>query len=111
MVNFESSLAGFEWLDELGRRAAQVILTYRQDCPIIVGHADWYAGNTAFIEGRLVGVLDWELVADTEALIAGFAASAYGASARSGGGLSGPEEVVDFLHDYEEARHPSILRR
>ena len=40
------------------------------------------------VDGRLVGVFDWELVADTEAVIAGFAASCYASSATGGGGLS-----------------------
>lgn len=71
---------------------------------MVVGHADWYAGNTAVTEGRLVGVFDWELVADAEAVIAGFAASCYAASATGGGGLSNPDEVVAFLRDYEETR-------
>ena len=42
-----------------------------------MGHADWYAGNTAVVEGQLVGTFDWELVADTEAVIAGFTASVF----------------------------------
>ena len=69
-----------------------------------MGHADWYAGNTAVVDGRLVGVFDWELVTDTEAVIAGFTAACYAASASGGGGLSSPEEVAAFLQDYEEVR-------
>jgi aminoglycoside phosphotransferase (APT) family kinase protein len=71
---------------------------------VVVGHADWYAGNTAVVDGQLVGVFDWELVADAEAVIAGFTASCYAASASGGGGLSSPEEVAAFLRDYEEVR-------
>lgn len=103
-VNFESTVAGFEWLDTFGRRAADQILDNRAADPVVVGHADWYAGNTAVVDGRLVGVFDWELVADTEAVIAGFTASCYAASASGGGGLSTPREVAAFLKDYEDVR-------
>jgi hypothetical protein len=46
----------------------------------------------------LVGTVDRELVADTEPVIAGFAA----ACSTGGGGLSTPAEVVGFLRDYED---------
>jgi aminoglycoside phosphotransferase (APT) family kinase protein len=104
LVDFGVTVAGYEWLDLFGRRAADQILSNRESDPVVVGHADWYAGNTAVVDGRLVGVFDWELVADTEAVIAGFTASCYAASATGGGGLSSPEEVAAFLRDYEEVR-------
>jgi Ser/Thr protein kinase RdoA (MazF antagonist) len=103
LVDFRSTPAGFEWLDDFGRRAADRILGNRDGDPVVVGHADWYAGNTAVVEGRLAGVFDWELVADTEAVIAGFAASCYASSPTGGGGLSTPDEAAAFLRDYDEA--------
>lgn len=51
-----------------------------------------------------MGTFDWELVADTEAVIAGFAAACYAASSTGGGGLSTPEEVAAFLRDYDAVR-------
>jgi len=104
IVDFRATLAGFEWLDAFGQRAADQILENRDGEKAVVGHADWYAGNTAVVEGQLVGTFDWELVADAEAVIAGFAASSYASSATAGGGLSTPGEVAAFLHDYEEVR-------
>jgi hypothetical protein len=62
------------------------ILTHRDGDNVVVGHADWYAGNTAVVEGALVGTFDWELVADREAVIAGFAAACYASSSTGGGG-------------------------
>ena len=103
LVDLAANLDGFEWLDDFGRRSADQILANR-DAKIVVGHADWYAGNTAVLDGRLVGAFDWELVADTEAVIAGFTAACYAASATGGGGLSTPAEVTAFLQDYEEVR-------
>ena len=50
------------------------------------------------------GTFDWELVADAEAVIAGFAAACYAASSTGGGGLSSPEEVAMFMRDYDTVR-------
>jgi Ser/Thr protein kinase RdoA (MazF antagonist) len=104
MVDFTVTPAGFEWLDAFGQRAADQILDHRDADRTVVGHADWYAGNVAVHDGQLVGAYDWELVADTEAVIAGFTASCYASSATAGGGLSTPAEVAAFLHDYDEVR-------
>jgi Ser/Thr protein kinase RdoA (MazF antagonist) len=111
LVDFRSTLAGFEWLDAFGQRAADQILNNREASKIMLGHADWYAGNTAVIDGLLVGTFDWELVADTEAVLAGFAASCYAASPTGGGGLSTPEEVAAFLRDYEDVRGQPLSER
>lgn len=111
MVDFRCTPDGFEWLDAFGQRAADQIVNNREAEKVLVGHADWYAGNTAVVDGLLVGTFDWELVADTEAVIAGFAASGYAASPTGGGGLSTPEEVAAFLHDYEEVRAEPLSER
>jgi Ser/Thr protein kinase RdoA (MazF antagonist) len=111
LVDFRSTVAGFEWLDEFGRRAADQVLDNREADEVVVGHADWYAGNTAVVDGLLVGTFDWELVADTEAVMAGFAGSCYAASPTGGGGLSTPEEVAAFLRDYEEVRGLPLSER
>ena len=73
-----------------------------------MGHADWYAGNAAMAGGELVATFDWELVADTEAVIAGFTAACYAASSTSGDGLSTPEEVSAFLRDYDAVRRTPL---
>jgi hypothetical protein len=111
LVNFETTVPGYEWLDTFARRAADQVLANRRPDPVVVGHADWYAGNTAVLDHRLVGVFDWQLVADTEAVIAGFAAASYAASATGGGGLSSPEEAAAFLRDYEEGRGQQLSAR
>ncbi len=103
-LDFSTTIAGYEWLDQFGRRAADQILANRDGAPVVVGHADWYAGNTVVADGALVGTFDWELVADTEAVIAGFAAACYAQRQTSAGNLSGPEEVADFMRDYESVR-------
>jgi hypothetical protein len=103
-VDFRSTPDGYAWLDAYAQRAADQILTHRAAAEVVVGHADWYGGNAAVAEGVLVATFDWELVADTEAVIAGFTAACYAASSTSGAGLSTPEEVAVFLRDYEAAR-------
>ncbi|SDS76604.1 hypothetical protein [Actinopolymorpha singaporensis] len=111
IVNFDVTPAGYDWLDGYAGRASGQILTGRAGAEVVVGHADWYAGNTAVQEGVLVGTFDWELVADTEAVIAGFAAACYAASSTSGGGLSSPAEAALFLQDYEAARGAGLNAR
>jgi hypothetical protein len=49
--------------------AADQVLGNREAKQVVVGLADWHAGNTAVVDGALVGTFDWELVADTEAVI------------------------------------------
>ena len=111
LVDFRSTVSGFEWLDVFGQRAADQILAHRDAGEVVVGHADWYAGNTAMADGALVGTFDWELVADAEAVIAGFAAACYAASSTGGGGLSTPEEAAVFLGDYDRARARPLSAR
>jgi hypothetical protein len=104
IVDFRSTPAGFEWLDGFGRRAADQILLHRDPGNIVVGHADWYAGNTAASHGALTGTFDWELVADAEAVIAGFAAACFAAHATGPQELSTPGEVASFMRDYDSVR-------
>lgn len=73
LVDFRTTPSGFEWLDTFGQRAADQILDHRDADEVVVGHADWYAGNAAVSGDALVGTFDWELVADAEAVIAEFA--------------------------------------
>ncbi len=104
LVDFTTTTSGYGWLDDFGREASEQILAHRDPDQVVVGHADWYAGNTAVVDGVLIGTFDWELVADTEAVIAGFAAACYAASSTGSGGLSDPEEAAAFLRDYDTAR-------
>jgi hypothetical protein len=71
----------------------------------------WAVGGGQPAGERDRQTFDWELVADTEAVIAGFTASCYAASPTGGGGLSTPEEVAAFLQDYEEVRAEPLSER
>jgi len=103
IVDFTSCPPGYEWLDDFARRASEQVLAHRSH-EVVVGHADWYAGNVAVADGQLVGTFDWELVADAEAVVAAFSAAGFASSSSSGGGLSTPEDALAFLQDYEQAR-------
>ena len=111
MVDLQKTVEGYEWLDALAQRAVDQIVESRDAGAVVVGHADWYAGNTVVSGHALVGTFDWELVADTEAVLAGFAAACYAASSTGGGGLSTPAEAAAFLNDYETARGARLGRR
>ncbi len=108
IVDFRSTPAGFEWLDGFGTQAADQILAHRDPDAVVAGHADWYAGNTTVRDGILIGSFDWELVADTEPVIAGFAAACYAASSTGSQGLSDPGSVTTFMRDYETAREQRL---
>lgn len=109
VVDSTTTPPGAEWLDAFARRAVEQVLTHRGR-DVVVGHADWCAGNCAVADGELVATYDWELVADTEAVVAGFAAASFATSSTSGGGSSTPEEVRAFLRDCERARGNSFDR-
>lgn len=111
IVDFRSTPTGYVWLDAYAQRVTDQILANRDGAEVVVGHADWYAGNAVVSGGALVGTFDWELVADAEAVIAGFTAACYAASSTSGGGLSTPDDVAAFLQDYDAARGVSFAAR
>lgn len=104
IVDFTTTPDGCAWLDEYAQRASEQVLAHRAGQPIVLAHADWYAGNVVVAGGRLTGSFDWELVADAEAVIAGITAAGYASSSTSGAGLSTPGEAAGFLADYEIAR-------
>lgn len=104
-VRFRSGRIDVVWGVALGDGREIVIKAHRLPADMFaIGAATDANGNTAVAAGELVGTFDWELVADTAAVIAGFTAAAYASSSSSGGGLSTPDEVADFLRDYEVAR-------
>jgi hypothetical protein len=110
-VDFRVTPSGLEWLDDFGQRAADQILAHRDPADVVLGHADWYAGNVVAAGGVLTGSFDWELVADSEAVIAGFSAACFAASSTGPAGISAPADVAAFLHDYGRARAAPLTDR
>lgn len=100
IFDFDTSPRGFEWLDSFAREAADRLIDAVHPDEMVVGHADWYCGNLRFDGSRLVAAFDWDLVAITEPVLAGFSAATYAAGG-SAADVSSPEEVAAFLTDYD----------
>ncbi len=103
IFDFSDTPAGYGWLDEVAAEASRQILTHRGE-EVVIAHGDWYGGNLLVADGAVSATFDWDLMADTEAVVAGMAAACYAASSTAGGGLSDPAEVTAFLADYDDLR-------
>jgi len=103
IFDFTVTPDGFGWLDEFAQSAADRLNVRRPDGEVVVGHADWYGGNLRFDRGRLVGAFDWDLVADTEAVVVGLNAGGYTDTGTSDAATS-PDDVAAFLADYDSVR-------
>jgi hypothetical protein len=94
-------VAGPEWIDDAGRRARDRLQAGASDA--VIGHCDWLAGNLRWSGDNLLVVHDWDSVtADSEAVLAGFAAALY--STVSVKQLATVEETQRFLVAYRDAR-------
>jgi hypothetical protein len=69
----------------------------------VIGHCDWLAGNLRWSGDALLVVHDWDsMTADSEAVLAGFAAALY--STVNADELATVEETERFLVEYCHAR-------
>ncbi|MEV4315717.1 phosphotransferase [Actinocrispum sp. NPDC049592] len=92
---------GAEWIDEAGRRARDRLRASGSDA--VIGHCDWLAGNLRWSGDELLVVHDWDSVtAESEAVLAGFAAALY--STVSADKLATVEDTEQFLAAYCTAR-------
>jgi hypothetical protein len=99
-INLNES-AGPPWVDDAGRLARDRLRVGGSE-PVI-GHCDWLAGNLRWNGGALLVVHDWDsMIADSEAVLAGFAAALY--SATSADELATVEDTERFLAAYCDAR-------
>ncbi len=108
VFDFTHTPAGYEWLDDVARRAGEILNRdrSRQDRRVVVGHADWYCGNLRFDGDRLVGAVDWDLVADTAPIIAGLSAGGYLSD-----GTPTPDDITAYLNDFEAASTGTFAAR
>ncbi len=96
-----NEVAGPAWIDDTGRRARDRLRAGASE-PVI-GHCDWLAANLRWHADKLLVVHDWDSVtADSEAVLAGFAAALY--SAVSVQELATVEDTERFLVAYRDAR-------
>ncbi|MFB9684566.1 phosphotransferase [Amycolatopsis plumensis] len=94
-------VTGAEWIDDAGRRARDRLRAGGAEA--VIGHCDWLAGNLRWSEDELLVVHDWDSVlAESEAVLVGFAAALY--STVSAGVLATVEDTERFLLAYRRAR-------
>ncbi len=101
--DFSTTPPEYAWLQEFAQRAAERIVELREAQKLVVAHADWYAGNLRFDGLRLVAAFDWDLFADTEAIVVGSTAGMFSAGTAITATPPVPEEVAGFMADYETA--------
>jgi len=96
-----NDVAGPEWIDDAGCRARDRLRAGKSEA--VIGHCDWLAGNLRWSGDELLVVHDWDsMTADSEAVLAGFAAALY--STVSADKLATVEDTERFLVAYCHAR-------
>lgn len=103
IFDFTTTPTGFTWLDELARRAAEVLA----DCgpPNSIAHADWSCQNIVVTDGRVSAAYDWDSVAAApEPVLAGLSAGSFTFGSAARDQAPGVADVTAFLRDYEIAR-------
>jgi hypothetical protein len=92
--------AGPEWIDDAGLRARDRLRASESEA--VIGHCDWLADNLRWSGDTLLVVHDWDsMTADSEAVLAGFAAALY--STVSADELATVEDTARFLVAYCDA--------
>jgi hypothetical protein len=103
-VNLDE-VAGAEWIDDAGRRARDRLRAEHGhgESDAVVGHCDWLAANLRWSGDELLVVHDWDsMIAESEAVLVGFAAALY--STVSADELATVEDTERFLDAYCRAR-------
>lgn len=96
-----NEVAGAEWIDDAGRRARDRLRAGESES--VIGHCDWLAGNLRWNGDTLLVVHDWDsMVADSEAVLVGFAAALF--STHDANQLATVEDTERFLAAYCHAR-------
>lgn len=95
-----NEVTGPEWLDDAGRRARDRLRAGESEA--VIGHCDWLAGNLRWNGDELLVVHDWDsTIADSEAVLVGFAAALHPAG--SADELATVEDTERFLIAYCDA--------
>jgi len=96
-----NEVAGPQWINDAGRCARDRLRA--SESAAVIGHCDWLAGNLRWSGDELLVVHDWDsMTADSEAVLAGFAAALY--STVSADELATVEDTERFLVAYCHAR-------
>lgn len=93
--------AGPAWINEVARRARERLRAGGSEA--VIGHGDWLAGNLRWKGDALLVAHDWDsVVADSEAVLVGFAAAVH--PSRSVDEPATIEDTERFLDAYCTAR-------
>jgi Phosphotransferase enzyme family len=96
-----NEVAGPPWIDDAGRQARDRLRAGGSEA--VIGHCDWLASNLRWSGDALLVVHDWDsMTADSEAVLAGFAAALY--STVSADELATVGDTERFLIAYSQAR-------
>ncbi|HUB42166.1 MAG TPA: phosphotransferase [Streptosporangiaceae bacterium] len=96
-----NEIDGPEWIDQAGRCARDRLRAGASEA--VIGHCDWLPANLRWSGDELLVVHDWDsTVADSEDVLAGFAAALY--STASANKCATVAETQLFLDGYCEAR-------
>jgi hypothetical protein len=96
-----NEVPGAAWIDDAGRRARDRLRD--GESTTVIGHCDWLAGNLRWNGDELLVVHDWDsVIAESEAVLVGFAAALY--STVSADRLATVEDTERFLLAYSRAR-------
>jgi hypothetical protein len=107
-----NAVDGPEWIDRTASQARDLLRA--GGCEAVIGHCDWLADNLRWSGDDLLVVHDWDsVVADSEAVLVGFAAALF--STVSPAELATVQETDRFVHAYCDARarafSPAELQR
>jgi hypothetical protein len=102
-----NEVAGPQWIDDAGRQARDRLRAGGSEA--VIGHCDWLASNLRWSGDALVVVHDWDsMTADSEPVLAGFAAALY--STVSANELATIRDTERFLIAYCQARGRKFTR-
>jgi len=103
MFDFEATRAGTEWIDELARRAKELLASPGEP---VIGHTDWTVKHCRFIGHELRVVYDWDsLGLMPEPELVGHAAAHFTTTWRLDVPLiPSPDEAGAFVAAYERER-------
>ena len=102
-----NEVAGPQWIDDAGRQARDRLRAGGSEA--VIGHCDWLASNLRWSGDALLVVHDWDSVtADSEPVLAGFAAALYSTVSANELATIGDTEL--FLIAYCQARGRKFTR-
>jgi hypothetical protein len=102
-----NEVAGPQWIDDAGRQARDRLRAGGSEA--VIGHCDWLASNLRWSGDALLVVHDWDsMTADSEPVLAGFAAALY--STVSANELATIRDTERFLIAYCQARGRKFTR-